>query len=76
VKNQNLFISCLTFLLLACSRSPSEDNDQNRPESKVKAAVKEVVTKDFELYKGTKDSLNQSELKHKSELDQIDKELK
>ena len=76
MKKENLFISCVTFLLVACSRSPSENNDQNRPESKVKAAVKEVVTKDFELYKGTKDSLNQSEQKHKSELEQIDKESK
>jgi hypothetical protein len=69
-------ILCITYLLLSCSCTPKDNNDQNKPEGKVKAAVKEVVTKDFDLYKGAKDSLKESEQKHKSELEQIDKELK
>jgi hypothetical protein len=34
------------------------------------------VTQDFKVYQGAKDSLKQSEEKHKSELEQIDKESK
>jgi hypothetical protein len=64
----------VAFVLLSCS--PSEEAPKGEPKSKVKEAVKDVVTQDFKLYQGAKDSLKQSEEKHKSELEQIDKESK
>jgi len=67
-------ILCLAFLSLSCS--PREDASKSEPTSKVKEAVKGVVTQDFKVYQGAKESLKQSEEKHKSELEQIDKESK
>jgi hypothetical protein len=66
--------SCFVGILLSCS--PREETNQIESKSKVKEAVKEVVTKDFDLYKGAKDSLKESEAKHKSELEQIERESK
>ena len=67
---------CFASVLLTTSCNSREKSAQGEPKSEVKAAVKEVVTKDFDLYKGAKDSLKESEQKHKSELEQIDKESK
>jgi hypothetical protein len=58
--------------MYGCSRR--EDNSKEPPKSKVKEAVKDAVTQDFKLYQGAKESLKESEEKHKSELEQIDKE--
>jgi hypothetical protein len=63
-------------VVVTCSCSPREETPQSQPKSKVKEAVKEVVTKDFDLYKGAKDSLKESETKHKSELEQMERESK
>jgi hypothetical protein len=38
--------------------------------------VKDVVTREFKIYAGAKESLKESEAKSKSALDAIDKELK
>jgi hypothetical protein len=65
---------CVAALLLMCSCSHKEENSQQEPKSQIKEAVKDVVTQDFKVYQGAKDSLKQSEEKHKSELEQIDKE--
>jgi len=43
---------------------------------RVKEAVKDVVTQDFEHYEAAKKSLAESAQKSKEELDLIDKELK
>jgi hypothetical protein len=64
----------LLFVSLSCSRN--EEGPKSKPTTAVKEAVKEVVTQDFKVYQGAKDSLKQSEEKHKSELEQIDKESK
>ena len=66
-------IVCLLFVSLSCSRN--DEGPKSKPTT-VKEAVKEVVTQDFKVYQGAKDSLKQSEEKHKSELEQIDKESK
>jgi hypothetical protein len=62
--------------VVTCGCSPREERVKDDPTSKVKEAVKEVVTKDFDLYKGAKDSLKESEAKHKSELEQMERESK
>ena len=69
-------IFCFACLLLAFSCSRREENSQDAPKSKVKEAVKDAVTKDFQLYQGAKESLQRSEEKQKTGLEQIDKELK
>jgi hypothetical protein len=67
-------ILCLLFVSLSCSRN--EEGRNSRSTTAVKEAVKDVVTQDFKIYQGAKDSLKQSEEKHTSELEQIDKESK
>jgi hypothetical protein len=58
------------------SCSHKEENSQQESKSQIKEAVKDAVTQDFKLYQGAKDSLQRSEEKHKSELEQAEKELK
>ncbi|HTN72134.1 MAG TPA: hypothetical protein VMO00_13725, partial [Methylomirabilota bacterium] len=67
---------CFACALLLYGCSHREENSQEAPKSKVKEAVKDAVTQDFKLYQGAKDSLKESEEKHNSELEQIDKESK
>jgi hypothetical protein len=67
-------ILCLLFVSLSCSRN--EEGRNSGSTTAVKEAVKDVVTQDFKIYQGAKDSLKQSEEKHTSELEQIDKESK
>jgi len=62
--------------LLVCGCSHKEEISEQEPKSQVKEAVKDAVTQDFKLYQGAKESLQQSEEKQKSQLEQIDKELK
>lgn len=64
----------MLFVSLSCSRN--EEGPKSRPTTAAKETVKDVVTQDFKVYQGAKDSLKQSEEKHKSELEQIDKESK
>jgi hypothetical protein len=75
---QHLRISTLSVaaVLLMCGCSHKEENSRQEPKSQVKEAVKDAVTQDFKLYQGAKDSLKQSEDKHKFELEQTDKESK
>jgi len=75
---QHLRIStlCVAAVLLMCGCSHKEESSQQEPKSQVKEAVKDAVTQDFKLYQGAKESLQRSEEKHKSELEQVDKELK
>ena len=63
-------------LLLTWSCSHKQENSQPESKSQIKEAVKDVVTQDFKLYQGAKESLQRSEEKHKSELEQIDKEAR
>jgi hypothetical protein len=67
---------CVVVLLLMWSCSHKEENSQPESKSQIKEAVKDAVTQDFKLYQGAKESLQRSEEKHKSELEQIDKESK
>jgi hypothetical protein len=75
---QHLRISTLRVaaVLLICGCSHKEGNSQREPKSQVKEAVKDAVTQDFKVYQGAKESLQRSEEKHKSELEQVDKESK
>ena len=75
---QHLRISTLSVaaVLLICGCSHKEGNSQQEPKNQVKEAVKDAVTQDFKLYQGAKESLQRSEEKHKSELQQIEKEAK
>jgi hypothetical protein len=61
---------------LCAAAATKKKNSQEEPKSQVKEAVKDAVTQDFKLYQGAKESLQRSEEKHKSELEQVDKELK
>ena len=69
-------LSAALLWALALSNS-SCDRGNERPEnkSKIKEAVKDSVTQDFELYKGARDSLKQSEEKNRNDLDAVDKDL-
>ncbi len=73
MKRLLLFFTSIVFIW-GCS--PREDTGQPEAKNKMREAVKEVVTKDFELYKDTKNSLKASEGKHNSELEKAEKELK
>lgn len=71
-----LRILFLTFLLLAqgCSRSPQSESDAEK--SKIKEAVKEVITQDFKSYEGAKQSLKEIDEKSRAQREMIDQELK
>ena len=66
---------CCAFVHLTCSCN-SKEAPQGEPKSNVKETVKDAVTQDLKLYQGAKESLKESEEKHKSQLEQIDKETK
>lgn len=71
-----LRILFLMFLLLTqgCFRSPERESDAKK--SKIKEAVKEVVTQDFKSYEGAKQTLKEVDQKSRTQLEMIDKELK
>jgi hypothetical protein len=71
-----LRFSILWFVFVSLSCSRNEEGPKSTPTTAVKEAVKDVVTQDFKLHQGAKDSLKQSEEKQKSQLEQVDKELK
>jgi hypothetical protein len=74
--SSRLRVLIFALLLLAQGCSPGEDSASGESKSKVREAVKEVVTKDFELYKGAKQSLKESAEKSKAQLEMVDQELK
>jgi hypothetical protein len=74
--SSRLRVLIFALFLLAQGCSPSEDNPSGESKSKIGEAVKEVVTKDFELYKAAKQSLKESTEKSKAQLEMVDQELK
>jgi len=74
MRMRSLFAAAALLLIFGCSHK--EENSPQEPKSQVKEAVKDAITQDFKIYQGAKESLKQSEEKQKSQLEQIDKELK
>jgi hypothetical protein len=72
----SLRIVFFTLLLLAQGCSPDKENASGEPKSKIKEAVKEVVTEDFRVYEAARQSLNQSAEKRKAQLETLDNEVK
>lgn len=71
--------NCSAFLIVALLLPGCGKNDNTQTGSAgdgVRQAVKDVVTKDFNLYEGAKESLKESEERAKAQREMMDKELK
>jgi hypothetical protein len=66
----------LAFFLLAQGCSRGGESESGEAKSKVKEAVKEVVTQDFKSYEGAKQSLKEIDEKSRAQREMIDQELK
>ncbi len=64
----------IAWLFLSCGGK--EDSATGSQGDAVREAVKDVVTKDFKLYEGAKQSLKESEKRLQEQAEQIEKELK
>ncbi len=64
----------IAMLVLSCGRK--EESTPGEAKSKVKEAVKEVVTQDFKIYEGAKKSLGTIERESEERSKEIEKELK
>jgi hypothetical protein len=65
---------CLVIMVGGCGSK--EDNTAAKPVEKGREAVKDVVTRDFKILEGAKDSLKQSDDKTKAALETLEKESK
>ena len=74
--SKRLRFLCYALILLAQNCSPGKENHSAESQNQVKEAVKEIVTQDFKLYDGAKQSLQESAEKSKARLEMIDKEEK
>lgn len=72
-RNSAAFVM-IALLFLGCGGK--EDSATRGQGDGVREAVKDVVTKDFKLYEGAKQSLKESEKRLQEQAEQIEKELK
>lgn len=70
-----IFSPLLCAVLLAGGCGSKDETTANKPEEKVREAVKEVVTQEFKTLESAQDSLKQSEDKAKAALEAANKEL-